>query len=524
MQKTPDCVEMIRITDDIIKTAESIVAIGRGFDTLKEFCNKYGSDIIDCFLTDNKREQNGVDINGRSIPARDMSCFFDLYAANSSDAASGSIVFVIMDDYFCEVYNSLYAMSKKEADDLRIYYYLNRENEIEFGYRERYKDTPLEKIIVFRSGPHASQYVHGMDYGDNARALFEYMLDMRLNERYELVWIVKDPEEFIRFKDIPNVNFISFEWAVNGTHEQMDEYYRVMCLAKYVFFTDAYGFARNSRADQIRIQLWHGCGFKTRVNFTRCEKRYELMPVIGSAYKKIHERIYGLRDDQVIVTGYPKDDWLFHPVKESFSELFDAPEASRYIMWMPTFREAKGHLANLNEYRIGGQTGLPVADSYDKLQRLNDLLVSKNAVIIVKLHPFQKRDRVNCEGCSNIVLIENDDLDRLDIPVNRLLGKADALISDYSSAAVDYLILDRPIGFLLEDLEEYGNSRGFVFEPIRDWLPGAELFTFEDMMCFVSGVADGRDFSKEKRQRVRKEMHSFSDDKSSERLVKYLRI
>ena len=165
-----------------------------------------------------------------------------------------------------------------------------------------------------------------------------------------------------------------------------------------------------------------------------------------------------------------------------------------------------------------------MADSYDKLQRLNDLLVSKNAVIIVKLHPFQKRDRVNCEGCSNIVLIENDDLDRLDIPVNRLLGKADALISDYSSAAVDYLILDRPIGFLLEDLEEYGNSRGFVFEPIRDWLPGAELFTFEDMMCFVSGVADGRDFSKEKRQRVRKEMHSFSDDKSSERLVKYLRI
>ena len=50
----------------------------------------------------------------------------------------------------------------------------------------------------------------------------------------------------------------------------------------------------------------------------------------------------------------------------------------------------------------------------------------------------------------------------MDIPVNRILGKADALISDYSSAAIDYLILDRPIGFLLKDVEEYGNSRGFI--------------------------------------------------------------
>jgi len=42
----------------------------------------------------------------------------------------------------------------------------------------------------------------------------------------------------------------------------------------------------------------------------------------------------------------------------------------------------------------------------------------------VKLHPFQRRERVNCDGFSNIVLIENEDLDRMDIPVNRILGKA----------------------------------------------------------------------------------------------------
>ncbi len=304
----------------------------------------------------------------------------------------------------------------------------------------------------------------------------------------------------------------------------MDEYYRAICLARFIFFTDAYGFARNCRDDQIRVQLWHGCGFKTRVNFTRCEKRYEYMPVISQIYKKIHEEIYGLREDQVIETGYPKEDWLFHPVNETFSELFGTPEASKYIMWMPTFREAKGQLANLNEYSIGNETGLPVADTRSRLRELNELLVSKNAVIIVKLHPFQKRERIDCEGFSNIVLIENEDLDRMDIPINRVLGKADALISDYSSAAIDYLILDRTIGFLLEDVEEYGDSKGFVFNPVREWLPGEELFDFGDFLRFVAEIASGIDSSREKRQRLRKCLHEFNDDRSCERLVKYLGI
>lgn len=513
--------KLLRLTNDILSSPCRIVAIGRESGTLAEFCRRFdAADRIVCLLNDNKREQKDIIIDGRKIPVRDFSCFNDLF----DNIKQEECIPVIMDDYFREVFESLEEIAEDSSDSLTIWNYVNQENEIEFKYRDKYENTPLEDIIVFRSGPHASQYVHGMDYGDNARALFEYMLDVRLNERYELVWIVKDPGEFTRFKDIPNVNFISFEWAVNGTHEQMDEYYRVMCLAKYVFFTDAYGFARNCRADQIRIQLWHGCGFKTRVNFTRCEKRYELMPVISPVYKEVHKRIYGLRDDQVIVTGYPKEDWLFHPVEESFSQLLGAPEAKRYIMWLPTFREAEGHLANLNEYSVGKETGLPVVDTVEKLKKLNDLLISEETVIVIKLHPFQKRSAVKCEGFSHIVLIENEDLDRMDIPINRLLGKADALISDYSSAAVDYLILDRPMGFLLEDVEEYEKSRGFVFDPIRDYIPGAELFDFDDLLEFIGEVARGGDPAGDKRHRLFTEFHSFTDDRSCERLVEYLKI
>ena len=513
--------KLIKFDQEKLIPTINIIAVGRGTSDLREFCTRFDVTSQVClFLSDNIREQRDPEVEGRRIPAGSFSDFQKEY----EKCDSPNTLVVIMDDYYREVFDAFEEVVDL-PEDYPVYYYLNAENEIEYEYREKYSNHPLEDIIVFRSGPHASQYVHGMDFADNARALFEYMLEGGLNYRYELVWLVKDPAEFSeRYAEVPGVHFVSFEWANSGTREQMDEYYRVLCLAKYLFFTDAYGFARNCRADQIRVQLWHGCGFKTRVNFTRCEKRYELMPVISDVYKKIHEDIYGLRDDQVIVTGYPKEDWLFHPEERSFTELFGAPEAEKYIMWLPTFRETDSHLANLNEHFDGGETGLPVLDTRGKLETLNDLLKEKDSVFLVKLHPFQKRSTVHCEGLSNIVLIENEDLDRLDIPINRILGKADALISDYSSAAIDFLILDRPMAFALEDVEEYSVSRGFVFKPIRDFLPGVELFDADDFIRFVSEIAEGIDSSKEKRQKLRGRLHAFSDDKSCQRLLRYLKI
>lgn len=514
---------LIRIDEKILLDSKSIVSVGRNKNDLLEFCQRYNVvDKIRYFLTDNKREQKDITINGITISSGDFSFASDLFGSNNIEKS----ILVIMDDYYRELYELIceWPVFAERRDAVRIYYYLNTENEIENEYREKYLEKSLENIIVFRSGPHASQYIHGMDFADNARALFEYMLEKKINVSYELVWLVKDPKEFDRFSEFENVSFLSFEWAREGTREQMDAYYRVLCLAKFFFFTDAYGFVRNCRIDQIRVQLWHGCGFKTRVNFTRCERRYELMPVVSEVYKEIHKKIYGLRDDQVIVTGYPKEDWMFHPVKDSFVDLFDAPATPKYILWLPTFRETNDSLSNLSEHTNVGETGLLIVDSRKKLETLNNLLALKQVTLLIKLHPFQKRSVIDCSGFSNIIPIENEDLIKKDIPINRLMGKVDALISDYSSAAIDYLILDRPIGFVLEDLEKYGNSRGFVFEPIRDYIPGTEIFSFENFLNFISEIADGVDSNKEKRTRIRNKLHSFFDDNNCKRLVDYLGI
>lgn len=485
-----------------------------------EYTQSYIEELVDKLniegiIDDNKRRQGEHTIGNRKYRV--------LGEKYLSEVCLDNVTFIITSDYFMEAFEKLSELLQQKGYDEDVYYFANQETEYELSYRERYQNCELENMIVFRSGPHASSYVKGMDYTDNARALFEYALSIGLNRTYELIWFVKNPGEFKRFDAIDNVKFLSFDWTVSESVEERDAYYRALCLAKYIFFTDAYGFARNCRKDQIRVQLWHGCGFKTRVNFVRCEKRYEYTTVISELYADIHADIYGLRKDQVLVTGYAKQDWLFHPNQEDRDKLH-IPRTDKYIFWLPTFRSTESKLGQLNEYELASETGLPIINTREKLEQVDELLRQENIVLLIKLHPFQDRASVHCEKCTNMILIENEDLTEKDIPINRLLGMADALISDYSSAAVDYMVLDRPIAFMLEDVEEYEKSRGFVFENIGDWLPGKKIFSFEEVCEFIREIAEGQDTTQQIRRELIKKMHGFADDNNCRRILETLGI
>lgn len=509
---------LLKLTEKNITllAGKKICCVEKSISYLEELCEEY--DILGqiSFLVDtNQRNVGHFAFQGKMIEVYNLSYLAQIDLEQ--------VAIVITSDYPKEAFEKVKTVFATGFSDIVVYYFVNQETEYEDEYRAQYADTALKNIIIFRSGPHASSYVQGMDFADNARALFEYALQIGLNHTYELVWFVKNPKEYKRYDTIDNVRFLSFDWSVSEKRDERDAYYHALCLAKYIFFTDAYGFARNCRKDQIRIQLWHGCGFKTRVNFVRCEGRYEYTTVISDLYADIHADIYGLRKEQVLVTGYAKQDWLFHTEKDDIKKL-QIPEAAHYMFWLPTFRSTEHKLEQLNEYVLESETGLPIVNTKEKMYRLNELLVKKNIVLIVKLHPFQDRDNVHCENCTNIHLIENEDLVKQDIPINRLLGHADSLISDYSSAAVDFMLLDRPIAFMLEDVKEYEQSRGFVFDNIREWLPGKEIFTLDDVCSFVEEVADGHDITADKRRLLRDRMHKYCDDHNCQRILETFNI
>ena len=426
--------------------------------------------------------------------------------------SAANMSLIITDDYYEEL---LPAIEAALPDFANIFYYLDHASQRERQYRTRYENKPLENKIIFRSGPHESQYVRGADFADNARALFEYMLKAGINKEYELIWLVKYPREFEHIAgEYDNVKFISID-------DKNEEYYEALFNAKIIFMTDAYGFSRNCRKGQVRIQLWHGCGFKTRTNFSPCRCRYEYNIVIGEKYKKIHEEIYGLESNQVVITGYPKADWLFEKSWPEKFEKMNIPKVKKTIFWLPTFRKAKGVLGELNEAGFKGDTGLPVVKTHKQLMILDEKLKAANAILIVKLHPFQDENEIHIEDTSNIILIKNEDMVEADVQINQILAGADALISDYSSAATEFLLLDRPMGFCLEDVLEYEESRGFVFDNIRDWLPGEEIFTFGEFSYFIDEVILERDISADKRRKIRNLMYTYPDGDSCSRVTQW---
>lgn len=484
---------------------------------LTELCDTYGAlEQIFMIVDDSVRQRGEYTLQGRKFVVQAPEVLLE---QDWSDK-----LLVITSDFHREAFEKLCGMETVVRSLETVYYFADQETEYEDAYREFYEEKELENILVFRSGPYALSYVREMDFADNARALFEYMLKQGYNEKYRLVWLVKKPEEFPQYQGIKNVEFLSFEWSVSEKKEERDRYYEALCLGKFFFLTDAYGFARNCRKDQVRVQLWHGSGFKTRVNFVRCEKRYDYMTVTGDIYRDVYQDIFGLRKDQMLVTGYAKGDWVFHPVKGDYKKRLRIPEAERYIYWLPTFRTGAEAFAYLSEEGLRSETGFPIVDTREQMEELNGVLAEKGIVLVIKLHPIQDRSVIGEVAYSNIVLLDNRQLFEEDIQINRILADADALISDYSSAAVDYMLLDRPIAFTLDDVKEYEASRGFLFEPIRDWLPGVELDSFADMLEFVQEVSAGVDSSREKRHKLREMMHRYSDGGSCARILNALGI
>ena len=112
-------------------------------------------------------------------------------------------------------------------------------------------------------------------------------------------------------------------------------------------------------------------------------------------------------------------------------------------------------------------------------------------------------------------------LEEREVLLYRLVGVCDALISDYSSIAVDYLLLDRPIAFVLTDFERYEKARGFVFDDPLKYMPGEKIYEFAQLKEFLTHVGENLDLFAGERHRILPRMHNRTEDYRG-RLVEYL--
>lgn len=278
--------------------------------------------------------------------------------------------------------------------------------------------------------------------------------------------------------------------------------------AEVAMFTHGfYGNPRPTRRKTL-VNLWHGGGFKGNI---MCDENGK--PTIHSDYLVASSALFGrqlarecaLPASRLLLTGNPRVDQFRLEGRQPLERL-GLPTDRPMVIWMPTFRRNRGHGLSVGWSEVAGGADINLVSAAREGIRI--LQEEFGFTVVVKPHPS---DAENWAG-AGIPMITNEMLADSGVQLYELLGAAAALITDYSSVWIDYLALDRPVGFFVPDEAAYAAGRGFNPPDILDWLPGLRLSGVDAFREFGTDIAGGGRLSSERRAEVAEHIGRCTSD------------
>lgn len=362
---------------------------------------------------------------------------------------------------------------------------------------------PKKEYILFKSIP---------DYSGNARALSDYIYHN--HKEYLQIWIVN--KKYKTESDSINVRFVK---------EKTFVHYYYYLISKYVVTTHNEMISTSSK-NQIYISLWHGMPLK-KIGYLGESDHYGMKDY--SSYRISTSELtralisasFREKANKVYITGQPRNDYLFEE-KSLFKNIQDSNEYKKIIFYMPTFRENCTDPRNVDgRYSDGNairSNNFLRVDDFN-LDKFNKYLEENEILFLMKLHPFEEKSISKDHFGPNIKVINSKILDEDNIDVNHILSSIDILITDYSSVYFDFLILNKPIIFLVPDLDSYSRSRGgFTLEPFDLWTPGPKVVCQNELLHEVSSLLNGDDLYLSHRIEINSTINKFSDNNNSKRV------
>lgn len=349
---------------------------------------------------------------------------------------------------------------------------------------------------------------------DNSEAVFKYLVDNGYNKKYRIYCAVRNPQVYDKF-GYENVRFISVFMSV----------WRIL-RSKHIFYHNEM-LAIMPTKKQISIDFWHATTFKKINKTIDPDYRYDFFSYITATsemYRPIFAESFGCELDRVIVNGHPRNDYLFDNINELEKIGVNKSDYKKIFMWMPTYRFSYNEVQRDTDWEHLTESGLPIFKSNEEVEALNTYLKDNTSLMIIKLHPAQKTDIFNYTNRSNIIFLTNPQLDSLDIHFYSLLKDTDALITDYSSVFFDYLLIDKPLAFTLDDFQSYGENRGFVFDNPLDYMPGMKLYSRDDFNKFLDCCLSETDDYSEQRKDINEKVNYYKDGNNCERIIKFVGI
>ncbi len=363
---------------------------------------------------------------------------------------------------------------------------------------------PKKRRVLLESNP---------DLADNVYPVFEAMLRDPFFSDVELMWLVKDPDQWRERFPQKNVSFVAFDPNDNRSRlgaARLALTSRVVLTCNKTIWTPG--------KSQLCLFLGHGTPIKACKGFYTPGPFCNAWSYPTENVKAVMEEQLGLSPAGGMLLGYPRNDYLNRPCG-ALDKLVDR-RGRKVLFWLPTFRQhTKDYGSN---YALSG-CGLPLLGEDGALEALNAALERENILLVLKPHPVQDMSAIRAGDLSSFKLIYDDDLRKNGVQLYQLLADADALLTDYSSVYCDFLLTGKPIGLTLDDLEQYGASRGLVMDDVTAYLKGRYLYTLDDLTAFLGELSRGEDPAAAQRAQANDYYNHWKDGASALRVASVIR-
>ena len=81
------------------------------------------------------------------------------------------------------------------------------------------------------------------------------------------------------------------------------------------------------------------------------------------------------------------------------------------------------------------------------------------------------------------------------------------------------MLVNKPIGMAIEDIEEYRKKYDILHDNMEEALPAEYIYNYKDLVKFVKNIAKGKDVTKKRRNEMLKVYHKYTDGLSGKRIV-----
>ncbi len=285
---------------------------------------------------------------------------------------------------------------------------------------------------------------------------------------------------------------------------------KALSTAKYVFLNDNFMpmASLNFSKDAVVTQLWHAEGAFKKFGLSapltadvaerekKCSQNLTYIVCSSKNVAPIYAEAFGVDESKILPLGAPRTDLLLcekdvESVRRRFDDTHPECKGKKLILYAPTFRDSPEANKNLLS-RIDMNKFNSLGDEYR---------------LLIKLHP-QINAGVTVDGAINVT--NGHDIGELTLI-------CDMLITDYSSACMDFALLSKPCIFFAFDLEEYEKERSFYFD-YESYVPGAVARTFDEV---VGAIKNPRN-DEEKLRRFRDFNFDYVDCNNTERIFNFI--